>query len=1130
MRMSPSWSVRWKKTTGRFLLCILTGAAGIVLPAPGHFDALAYEVRPVLRADGSALFELHFFDKGEAYQQYENDLIPGYSPWQLSANQKQAITQAAELWAEVIGSGSKSNTPVPIVVGTYLEYNADAGSQPNPGWQSVLNTGMQDALIYGKTPNEPALIRVGPLDLAIPDHLSPIPVTAEQPDLISVLYHEIGHGLGVYSMAAYDDYGRISTWDAHLRNDQGVWLKPGMDVVKKGDEDEDIDPNNVFIVGEEINSGVRFHGKHVAEVMGNDDGLLIEGFEGYMPDLSHIELERSSMSHQWYRNYTTFMEAELAALQDIGYSIDRKNFFGYSVYGDGLTLTSTHGYFARNANGTAWIKGQANTATLGVGLHIYGKRNDVTQAADLLAGGVAGTGIRVDGSNNTLRIGSGVLVAADGLWGTGLLVAYGKQQRVINQGTIQALGQDGVAARFDFGSNAIGNEAEYRGSWIWTNYDGNKPISGSGNKDENGFELNLDGELVSAFDVSGTLAGKAASIYISENAWVRQINVLTGANITGSILSKWNPNDKRIQYSGNRQDLHTQLTFGLASQADGSAGTQADPHFDMTLYGSIIGGSSIDMQLKSGHLAVTGTMEVFSLNNNGHLTLMGMDDSGQAARVGTFVNSAQATLETGFMANGQVAGISATSAEIDGKWLLRPMRDFYPTGAAITPESPVGVTEGAPIGNFHTIDLVTDLSPTLNFALSSNAESAAHSLDLNTVGTAQIHVSRAADAYSRYATTQAAASVGDILDDVANEARGDMQKMLEAMDWSDRDGRVIGSALEQLGPQAYDASARAALAQQGEFNVLLMRRMLTGMHPVTSVGTDACDDASDWQVWATPYGSNARQHNHGDVSGWKSTGVGLLAGMDRHLDDGLALGVHMGLVSRRTTVTGVHDALAKTQSALVGIHGLMAPQDWSGFYLTAQARLGLEDDEMRRTVSFNGYVRQNESHWTGLTGSVLLGAGKDWEVSFDDGLLNIGPVGWLEYAFWRRPDASEDGGQSSRLQIESKTYGSLQLALGAHTGWSTTLESGYGLGLDMLAAWRHELLDATLHTEASFRDYDQRGFRSSTELIGRNAMLLQGSLRLNRSDRFTAQLDVGGEFLRTSSASANIALSFGWKF
>ena len=94
-------------------------------------------------------------------------------------------------------------------------------------------------------------------------------------------------------------------------------------------------------------------------------------------------------------------------------------------------MVNKNGYFARNAEGTAYLYGVPNTATLGVGLHVYGKNNTITQAADLLACGTAGTGIRVDGSANNLTIAPGVRIAADGSWGTGLLVAYGKNHTVI---------------------------------------------------------------------------------------------------------------------------------------------------------------------------------------------------------------------------------------------------------------------------------------------------------------------------------------------------------------------------------------------------------------------------------------------------------------------------------------------------------------------------------------------------------------------------------------------------------------------------------------------------------------------------------------------------------------------------
>ena len=243
-------------------------------------------------------------------------------------------------------------------------------------------------------------------------------------------------------------------------------------------------------------------------------GLPIEGFEGDSLDLSHIELDRSLMSHQDYRNYQVFMEAELAALQDIGYTIDRKNFYGFSVYGDNLTLSNGQGYFARNAGGTAYLPGQANT----------------------------------------LRIAPGVRVSADGAYGTGLLLAYGKGQNVVSRGEIRATGTGGAGARFDFGGSLLGLDsgltAEYRGSYIRSRTEAAEDESGNiVTQLYERYELldELKGPLAERFDVSGPLSGNAAAIYISRNAWVKNINIVNGAALSGDIISDWNPGNSDVQ-------------------------------------------------------------------------------------------------------------------------------------------------------------------------------------------------------------------------------------------------------------------------------------------------------------------------------------------------------------------------------------------------------------------------------------------------------------------------------------------------------------------------------------------------------------------------------------------------------
>ena len=151
---------------------------------------------------------------------------------------------------------------------------------------------------------------------------------------------------------------------------------------------------------------------------------------------------------------------------------------------------------------------------LGDRLHVYGSHNDVTQAADLLTTGAYGTGIRLEGTGNVLRIASDTVISADGEEGLGILVSYGKDHRIEHRGTVTALGSKGVAARFDFGSNILGDGIEKRGSYISVL----DPDYSYGTPEERLAQSGLDGALVKNFDVAGTLVGGFASIYVGESA------------------------------------------------------------------------------------------------------------------------------------------------------------------------------------------------------------------------------------------------------------------------------------------------------------------------------------------------------------------------------------------------------------------------------------------------------------------------------------------------------------------------------------------------------------------------------------------------------------------------------------
>lgn len=372
-------------------------------------------------------------------------------------------------------------------------------------------------------------------------------------------------------------------YNYHLIDQRGHYAKPGMPIVSTEgfallkEKRPELTLDDVFLVDHPIatpNIGkngdnprighMYFIGNHLSEVL---DGATFQGVEGlpvnawewlktdddgqeiYILEGSHLQTS-GMMSHRPYSNYTSFMEAELAVMQDLGYIFDRKAYFGYSVYKDGATIINKNGFSARNPTEDGYLPNRYSEIPLGVGLHVYGSQNTITQKANILTKGEGAVGVRIDGLENTLIIPSATQIHADGYRGKGILISYGRNQTIVQAGTVTANGQGGVGLEFNFGSSSIGAIDEYRGSYIRYQRQvsektgeiiaaKNLPLEDMNQGTYNVNPQELNGPLVKTYTLQGELMGQKHAIYIGRNAFVKEINIEDGAHITGNITSDW---------------------------------------------------------------------------------------------------------------------------------------------------------------------------------------------------------------------------------------------------------------------------------------------------------------------------------------------------------------------------------------------------------------------------------------------------------------------------------------------------------------------------------------------------------------------------------------------------------------
>ena len=285
-----------------------------------------------------------------------------------------------------------------------------------------------------------------------------------------------------------------------------------------------------------------------------------------------------------------------------------------------------------------------------------------------------------------------------------------------------------------------------------------------------------------------------------------------------------------------------------------------------------------------------------------------------------------------------------------------------------------------------------------------------------------------------------------------------LDDILGPLDWlSFGDRTAFAAALNQLGPERYDAPALVGVRNNILFGKAFIRRNIAGQIEADGGADGDGRDAdglkrgnSNGNFWAAGLGEVAFRNGSGEHTGFDFTTSGFVMGVDLIRTDNLIVGIGGGYL--RTDLHWDNDGgWAGLDSPKFGVYSNYA--DSAGWFLGGLLAGGYDSISVKRNIVFPDVDKTARSDPNGYDFTAQVRAGRDFPVAG----WKVAPVVELVYIYLHREGFDESGADPVNLSVRAKDYQTFRTQLGAKVEKEFSTTGGVLLTPSLELAWAHEV-------------------------------------------------------------------------